>query len=80
MSNHLLTLTDRGVVSIPAEIRRHWPSRRVLLVEVEGGVLIRPLPEDPIAAARGAFSHLKGLTSDQMRDEDRAADAARDDR
>jgi bifunctional DNA-binding transcriptional regulator/antitoxin component of YhaV-PrlF toxin-antitoxin module len=78
MMTHLLTITDRGVISIPAEIRRVWKVRRVLLTEVDGGVLLRPVPDDPIGATRGIFA-TASKTSDDMLAEDRAADRAKED-
>jgi bifunctional DNA-binding transcriptional regulator/antitoxin component of YhaV-PrlF toxin-antitoxin module len=54
-SMKVVTLTRGGQVSIPAEYRRHWPSNRVLVEETERGLLLRPLPADPIAAATGSL-------------------------
>lgn len=51
----VVTLTRGGQVSIPADIRRRWPSNKVVVTETEDGVLLRPLPADPIAAARGSL-------------------------
>lgn len=48
-----MTLTRGGQVSIPAEFRRDWTSNRVMVKEVDGGLLLRPVPLDPIELATG---------------------------
>ena len=56
--------TVKGHVVIPVELRKKYKIKkgsRVSVYEGEGGVIIiKPLPEDPIAYARGM---LKGKTS-----------------
>lgn len=49
----LLKITSSGQISIPARIRRQWNTTRVFADEVEGGILVRPAPDDPIDAAFG---------------------------
>jgi hypothetical protein len=51
----VVTLTRGGQVSIPAEYRRGWTSSRVLVEQTERGLLLRPIPDDPIAAAAGSL-------------------------
>jgi len=58
-------------VSIPAEIRHRWGVRRVVLVERGDTLEIRPLPDDPIAAAMGSLAG-PGPTTDELREELRA--------
>lgn len=53
MGMKVVTLTRGGQVSIPAEFRREWTSNRVMVKEVEGGLLLRPVPLDPLELATG---------------------------
>ncbi len=52
----IVTLTRGGQVSIPAEFRRAWTSKRVMVREVDGGVMLRPMPDDPLEAAIGSLA------------------------
>ena len=59
-------ISQGGQVQVPAEIRRRWGTR-VVILEDEGRMLtIRPLPDDPIAAAAGSLAG-PGPTSDDSR-------------
>ena len=73
MSSMLINITERGQISIPAEIRHKWNVRRVLLVDEGDRLVLRPVPEDPIAAVLGKYAWIEA-TSDDMRDEDRAVE------
>ena len=53
----IVTLTRGGQVSIPAEFRRDWTSKRVMVQETERGLLLRPVPDDPLKAALGSLRH-----------------------
>jgi AbrB family looped-hinge helix DNA binding protein len=46
-------ITSAGQVSLPAEIRRRWGAQRVTVDDRGDHVVLKPLPDDPIAAARG---------------------------
>jgi bifunctional DNA-binding transcriptional regulator/antitoxin component of YhaV-PrlF toxin-antitoxin module len=48
-------ITAGGQVSIPAPIRRRWGTSVVAVEDLGDRVVLRPLPDDPIAAARGAL-------------------------
>jgi AbrB family looped-hinge helix DNA binding protein len=76
MSSMLIKITERGQISIPSAIRRKWQVRRVLLVDEGDRIVLRPVPDDPIAAVAGKYAWI-GATSDEMRDEDREADLER---
>ena len=69
----LINITERGQISIPADIRHKWNVRRVLLVDEGDRLVLRPVPDDPIAAVLGKYAWIEA-TSDEMRDEDRAVD------
>jgi AbrB family looped-hinge helix DNA binding protein len=49
------TISKGGQVSIPADIRHRWGTRRLLIEDRGNELVFRPLPDDPIAAARGAL-------------------------
>jgi AbrB family looped-hinge helix DNA binding protein len=72
----LINITERGQISIPSDIRRKWQVRRVLLVDEGDRVVLRPVPDDPVASVLGKYSWIEA-TSDEMRDEDRAVDVER---
>lgn len=73
------TISSGGQVSIPAEIRHRWGVRRVILVERGNSLEIRPLPDDPIAAAMGSLAG-PGLTTDELRAQFRAEEAEAEER
>lgn len=70
----IATISRGGQVSIPADIRHRWGVRRVVIVERGDALEIRPLPEDPIAAAMGAIAG-PGPTTDEIREQLRADEA-----
>jgi bifunctional DNA-binding transcriptional regulator/antitoxin component of YhaV-PrlF toxin-antitoxin module len=76
MSSMLINITERGQISIPPEIRRKWQVRRVLLVDEGDRIVLRPVPDDPIAAVAGKYAWI-GATSDELLAEDREADLER---
>jgi AbrB family looped-hinge helix DNA binding protein len=65
------TISRGGQISIPAEIRHRWGVTRVILLERDNTLVIRPLPDDPIAAAMGSLAGV-GPTTDELREEARA--------
>ena len=44
-------ISQGGQVQIPAEVRRRWGTRKVLIDDAGDYLRIRPVPDDPIAAA-----------------------------
>ena len=52
-------ITAGGQISVPASVRRRWQTNVVAVEDLGDRLLVRPLPDDPISAARGAF---RGLT------------------
>jgi len=67
----IATISSGGQVSIPADLRRRWGVHRVMLVEQGEALVIRPLPDDPIAAAMGSLAG-PGPTTDEIREQSRA--------
>lgn len=77
-----VTLSTRGQLVIPAEIRKQMhlkPGIKVKCVPTTTGILLVPIPKDPFLAARGS---LKGMLSSadiiQARREERRREHARD--
>lgn len=51
----ILKVTSAGQLSLPARIRRRWGTRRVAIEDLGESVVLRPVPDDPVGAARGAL-------------------------
>ena len=56
-------ITAGGQISLPAVVRRRWQTRSVAVDDLGDHVVIRPLPDDPIVAARGALKGTVGSTA-----------------
>jgi AbrB family looped-hinge helix DNA binding protein len=52
-------ITGAGQVSIPAEVRRRWGTSTVAIEDEGDQIVLRPVPDDPIAAIRGSLAHLR---------------------
>lgn len=76
------TVTTRGQVSIPAELRKKFhiePETQVEWIEEGNAIKVVPLPKDPIKAFRGAGRGR--YTSDRLlkdRRKERSEEEARD--
>lgn len=70
------TISKGGQVSIPAEVRHRWGTNRVLVEDRGDELVFRPLPDDPIAAARGSFRGGVTVSSDRAREQTRSEEAA----
>lgn len=69
-------LSKGGQISVPAAIRHRWGGSTIALEDHGDHVVLRPAPDDPIAAARGELKDLAGgMTSEEMRREARAEEA-----
>ncbi len=56
---------------MPAAVRQRWKTRVVIADDRGDHLILRPAPEDPIEAARGAFKDYPGPSVDEMRQESR---------
>lgn len=75
-----LRITAGGQVSLPAELRRRWGTKAVYIEDLGDHAVVRPMPDDPIAAARGAFKGRIGSVDDlrkQAREDEAIAEARR---
>lgn len=75
----IVTLTRGGQVSIPAEYRRGWTSHRVMVRETRDGLLLRPVPDDPLGAAIGSLGDI-GMASEELMRQHREEEAAIEER
>lgn len=74
-----LKITNGGQVSVPAAVRRRWGTNTVMAEDHGDHLVLRPVPDDPVAAAHGVFAHLLDRPLDaimaEYRAEERAAEA-----
>jgi len=69
-------ITSSGQFTLPAAIRRRWRTGRVQVVDHGDHVVVRPVPDDPVAAARGAFKGRMKMTVAEAREQVRAENEA----
>ena len=67
-------ISQGGQVQIPANVRRRWGTRKVIIDDAGDSIRFRPVPTDPIDALMGAFAG-PGPTSDELRRITREEDA-----
>ena len=60
-------VTRGGQISIPSTIRRRWGTSTLSLEDLGDHVVLRPAPDDPIAAARGALDGELEIDSRRLR-------------
>lgn len=72
-----MTVSRNGQVSIPAETRARWNTRRVSVVDLGDRVVMRPISDDPVAALQGKYAG-RGPTADSARDAERRASRGRE--
>ena len=56
-----LAISSGGQVSVPAAVRKRWRTRTVLAEDRGDHVVLRPVPDDPVTAAVGAFATQIGV-------------------
>lgn len=78
MSTPTVKITTNGQMSLPAELRHRWGARSVVVVDRGGYAIVRPVPDDVPTALDGAYSG-PGPSTDDLRAQERAQDAERDD-
>lgn len=72
-----LVISSGGQISVPAAVRKRWGTRTVLAEDRGDELVLRPAPDDPIAAVRGIFAEEMrgGRSVDELRADARAEDA-----
>lgn len=73
----VMTISRNGQVSVPAEARARWKTRKVMVVDLGDRVVMRPVSEQPVERLRGKYRG-RGLDSDRARARQRQAEAARE--
>jgi len=68
-------VTRGGQISIPSTIRRRWGTSTLTLEDLGDRIVLTPVPDDPIAAARGALTGELSMNSEQLRARARDAEA-----
>lgn len=71
-----LRISKSGQVTLPAHIRRRWRASEVIVDDLGDSIVLRPMPADPIAAARGALGPSR-KSSDAARADERQSEAGR---
>lgn len=75
-TSHIMTVSRNGQVSIPAEARARWGTRKVVVVDLGDRVVMRPLGDEPVEELRGKYRG-RGPSTDRSRKQARAEDASR---
>lgn len=70
----IMKVTESGQISIPAEVRRRWEAKAVTVVDEGDRLILQPVPDNPVEAARGSLAG-PGPTSEEMRADFRAEEA-----
>lgn len=70
-------VTSSGQVSLPAELRHRWRTPAVLVIDKGDYAIVRPIPDDPVAALHGSYADA-GPASERVRAAERVVDAAHD--
>lgn len=77
--SHIMTMSRNGQVSIPAAARARWGVRKLLVVDLGDTVVISPVLDDPIRELAGKYK-TSGVSSEEMRREERELEAELEDR
>lgn len=76
-----LAISTGGQISVPAAVRKRWGTRAVLAEDRGDHVVLRPAPDDPVAAAVGVFAdEIAALGSDEAQRLDREEDVSVEER
>lgn len=75
-TDYVMKVSSNGQVSIPAEARARWNVEQVVVVDLGDRVVIRPLPDDPVASLKGKYRR-RGANSDRSRRQSKIEEAAR---
>lgn len=71
-------ITASGQVSLPAALRRRWGASVVLVIDKGDYAIVRPVPDDPVSALRGAHAGA-GPSVDEARASARRDEAGHED-
>lgn len=60
-------ISQGGQIQVPAEVRKRWGTRNVMIDDAGAYIRISPIPEDPIAAAAGSLAGPGPTVNEMMR-------------
>jgi AbrB family looped-hinge helix DNA binding protein len=69
-------VTRNGQISLPAEIRRRWGAASVVVIDRGDYAIVRPVPDDVVAALQGSHAGPGPSVEDSRRAEREAERAA----
>jgi AbrB family looped-hinge helix DNA binding protein len=68
-------ITQGGQISVPAEVRRRWGTSLLVLEDEGDRIVLRPAPQDAIAAAEGSLAtELSRIDVSRLRREARSSE------
>jgi AbrB family looped-hinge helix DNA binding protein len=70
-----VTVSRNGQISVPAAVRHRWGTRSVLVIDRGGYAIVRPIPDDIVAALEGSYAG-PGVGTEEARAAERAAEEA----
>lgn len=76
LPNRVMRISRNGQVSVPAEARARWKTRRLIVVDLGDRVVMRPAPEQPVDELEGKYRG-RGPASDSTRRDARRQEASR---
>ena len=80
MTMKYVMISKGGQISVPADIRKRWRTRRLQLEDRGDELVLRPAAEDLIAAAQGILRGRLGVTSEELRRMEREEEAENEER
>lgn len=60
-------ISQGGQVQVPAEVRKRWGTRNVVIDDAGAYIRISPVPDDPIGAASGSLAGPGPTVNEMMR-------------
>ena len=60
-------ISQGGQVQVPAEVRRRWGTRDVIIQDGGAYIRISPIPDDPIGAVAGSLAGPGPTVNEMMR-------------
>ena len=75
---HVTKISPDGRVTLPEETRERWGDSEVVVVDLGDHVVIGPMSDAPIRDLQEKFRG-RGPSTDEMRRQERAEEAARED-
>jgi AbrB family looped-hinge helix DNA binding protein len=73
----VVKVTTSGQISLPASVRNRWRVTRVVVEDEGDRIMVRPLPDDPVAAACGSLRR-RGAAPELIRTRERRSGQARE--